>query len=122
MATHRRTWQAIGLLAIFTVCDASMSGQAGEFKRIRPQSPILRTVIAAALERSATFRELVDRIEHSDVIVHLTCEEWTSAQLLGRTLITSAGPDARYLRVQIQCRQHLQLLVGIVGHELQHAV
>ena len=34
--------------------------------RIRPESSLLCTVVAAAFDRSAIFRSLIDRIDHSD--------------------------------------------------------
>jgi hypothetical protein len=90
--------------------------------RIRPESSLLRTVVAAAFDRSAIFRSLIDRIDHSDVVVHLTCEQFSSPTLNGRTVLVAATPFVRYLRVQIRCHQPTQLLVGIVAHELQHVV
>jgi hypothetical protein len=91
-----------------------------ELTRIRPESSLLRTIVVSAFERSALFRSLVDRIEQSDVVVHLTCAQFSSLTLSGRTLLVAATPPVRYLRVQIRCHQPTQLVVEIVAHELQH--
>jgi hypothetical protein len=65
---------------------------------------------------------IVERIEQSDVIVHLTCSNFRSLLLAGRTALVSGGPDVRYLRVEILCSQSESALVTIVAHELQHAL
>ena len=82
---------------------------------------MLKTAIATALEGSPTFRSIVERIDGSDVIVHMTCGYFKSATMAGRTMLSSAGPDVRYVRVQILCDQSPQALMAIVAHELQHA-
>jgi hypothetical protein len=90
--------------------------------RIRPGSNVLKDAIAAALERSATFRSLAERIERSDLIVYLTCSRFDSVTLAGRTLLVSAQPGLRYVRVQVLCELPHSGLVAIVAHELQHVV
>jgi hypothetical protein len=81
---------------------------------------MLKTAIASALEGSPTFRSIAERIDGSDVIVHMTCGYFKSATMAGRTMLSSVGPDVRYVRVQILCDQSPQVLLAIVAHELQH--
>jgi hypothetical protein len=100
----------------------SNRGRAEAFERIRSESALLTSVIQTGFERSASFRSLVERIEQSDVIVHLTCSRFKSSSLAGQTLLASAGPDVRYLRVQINCQQADLALLSVVGHEMQHVV
>jgi hypothetical protein len=120
MGTMRMTAQrALAALALFTICSTRV--RAEDFEHIRPEAPMITTAIAAAREGSATFRSIVDRIADSDVIVHLTCGYFTSASMAGRTMLSSAGPQFRYVRVQILCGQPPPALLAIVAHELQHA-
>jgi hypothetical protein len=109
-------------LAIAVVPVFSNRVWADDLERIRPESPVLKAVMATALERSATFRSLVERIERSDLIVYVTCSQFESVTLAGRTLLASARPGVRYVRVQILCQQSQPALVSIVAHELQHVV
>jgi hypothetical protein len=109
---------ALAALALLTIYSNSVG--AADFEHVRPEAPMLKTAIAAALEGSPTFRSIVERIDGSDVIVHMTCGYFKSATLAGRTMLSSAGPDVRYVRVQILCDQSPQALVAIVAHELQH--
>jgi hypothetical protein len=120
MAMHTSRLRAATLLAIIAVAHLSAQTPTADLARIRPESSLLRAVVATTFDRSATFRSLVDRIEHSDVIVHLTCEQFSSLTLTGRTVLVTATAHVRYLRAQILCHQPTQLVVGIVAHELQH--
>jgi len=79
-------------------------------------------MVDTGLERSVLFRALVERIKQSDVIVHLTCSRFKRTRLSGQTLLASAGPDVRYLRVQVDCQLSDPALVSVIGHELQHVV
>ena len=88
--------------------------------RIRVESRRLRTELAHTIDRSPTLRAIVRQIEQSNVIVYVTCERFVSVTLEGRTAWASASPDARYVRVQIDCMLAQQRLVAILGHELQH--
>jgi hypothetical protein len=88
--------------------------------RIRVQSRYLRGQLAEVIDRSPTLRAIVQHIEQSNVIAHVTCEHFASVRLEGRTVWGSSGPDARYVRVQIDCLLPDQRLVAILGHELQH--
>jgi len=109
-------------MALLIVAVFSTQGQAQRLERIRSESTQLTTVFDRAVERSPTFRSIVERIEQSDLIVHLTCSNFRSLLLAGRTALVSKGPDVRYLRVQILCSQGEPALVTIVAHELQHVV
>jgi hypothetical protein len=88
--------------------------------RIRVESGRLHTQLARVTDRSPTLRAIVGQIEQSNVIVHVNCEHFVSVTLEGRTVWGSAGPDVRYVRVQIDCMLPNQRLVAILGHELQH--
>jgi len=111
--------RALAVLALVTICPTRL--RAEDFEHIRPEAPMLRTAIAAAREGSATFRSIVDRIADSDVIVHMTCGYFKSALIAGSTMLSSVGPEFRYVRVQILCDQTPPALLAIVAHELQHA-
>jgi hypothetical protein len=109
---------ALAALALLTICSNQVRAEG--YEHIRPEAPMLKTAIATALEGSPTFRSIVERIGGSDVIVHMTCGYFKSATMAGRTMLSSAGPDVRYVRVQILCDQSPQVLLSIVAHELQH--
>jgi len=109
---------ALTALALLTICSNPV--RAEDYEHIRPEAPMLKTAIATALEGSPTFRSIAERIDGSDVIVHMTCGYFKSATMAGRTMLSSVGPDVRYVRVQILCDQSPNALLAIVAHELQH--
>jgi hypothetical protein len=122
MLTHsqgKRARAAIALLLLTVFC---IRGRAEGLERIRTESNQLALVFDRAVGRSPTLRLIVERIEQSDVIVHVTCSNFRSLLLAGRTALVSGGPDVRYLRVEILCSQGEPALVTIVAHELQHVL
>ena len=124
MATHtvRALCSAVCLSAVLLALPTQSHAEpmAQSVPRIRVQSGRLRSELTHVIDRSPTLRAIVGQIEQSDVIVHVTCEHFVSVTLEGRTVWGSAGPDVRYVRVQIDCMLPDQRLVAILGHELQH--
>lgn len=124
MATHtvRALCTAVCTFAILFALSSQSHGEsmAQSVPRIRVESRRLRTELAHVVDRSPTLREIVGQIEQSNVIAYVMCEHFTSITLEGRTAWESAGPDARYVRVSIDCMLPRQRLVAILGHELQH--
>ena len=122
MLTHSQGKCARAAIALLLVTVFSIRGRAEGLERIRTESNQLATVFDRTVERSPTFRLVVERIQQSDVIVHLTCSNFRSLLLAGRTALVSGGPDVRYVRVEILCSQGESALVTIVAHELQHVL
>jgi hypothetical protein len=118
MATHTARLLAASMFG-FVLMSAAQS-RADDMKRIRTDSAYLQVLVADAGDRSPTLRAIIQQIEASDVIVHVTCEHLNSATLQGRTMWASASPGVRYLRVQVECMISRLELVAILGHELQH--
>jgi hypothetical protein len=109
------------VVCTFVVLLATTSrSHAESIQRIRMTSSLIRDVLAGASEKSPTLRSIVQRVAESNVIVHLTCEQFTTAMINGRTIWVEANRDARYLRVQVDCMLPRADLVAILGHELQH--
>jgi hypothetical protein len=122
MRTETQCLRVVATIALAVLTVLSIRSHAEGFERIRPQSNLLADAIESGVQRSATFRSIVERLERSDVIVHLTCSRFPSGLIAGRTLLASATPTVRYIRVQILCQQLEPELVAIVAHELQHVL
>lgn len=91
-------------------------------QRVRTGSPYLRLVIASGVERSPTFRTIVDRLEQSDLIVEVQCGRFVDSRLAGRTVLLAAPPAVRYVLVEIGCPVTSVPALGMLAHELAHAV
>ena len=80
---------------------------------------------AGALERgqhrSQRFRELVEELNQSDVIVHVVTSAGFTAGVAGTTRFVARIAGTRYLRVDLASTLTFELQVVILAHELQHA-
>ena len=91
---------------------------------VRTTSPALVALIRQATEHSATFRGLIDTIEASDGIVHVSegkCRHGARACL--PLTVTVAGPfRILFVLVRIDTRRADWDYMGSIGHELHHAI
>lgn len=99
---------------------AAGTARADRIERVRAAPAYLQSVIANASERSPLLRNLIQRIDESNLIVHVTCEQFRDVTLRGRTVLVWGNHDVRYVRVQVDCILPIVDLVAILGHELQH--
>lgn len=111
-------------VALFVVVLTSTSVAAGVpdgGPRIRPQDARLEQVLKEGIERSSTFKALVEQIEAGDVIVYLATNPLLKPSLSGAlTWMTRAG-DFRYVRASISPDLLFDETIATVAHELQHA-
>ena len=79
-------------------------------------------LIEAGLTRSTTFRSLVAALDQSDVIVYI--EQRNLPPKLGGYLIQRvfASEPYRYLRLVVNLGASQSRLIGVIAHELQHAL
>ena len=89
---------------------------------LRPLTETARRVIERGLAESATFRDLVQRLNRSDVIVYVEEDLHQSKALAGRLSFLTVGGGFRYVRVWLQWRPFDIQQVATLAHELQHAL
>ena len=92
-------------------------------RHVRPTTPAVASLIADAMEGSATFREIVRMIEESDTYVYVLegqCGHGVRACFIG---ITTAGAR-RIMRITISLDGGAPrwYVIGSVGHELYHTI
>ena len=90
--------------------------------RVRTTDAYLGELLGGALATSPTIRALVDRLEHSDVIVYLVRDNLTAWALEGKTTFIAARGNVRYVRITIAWERGRRRHVATLAHELQHAV
>ncbi len=88
---------------------------------IRSQHAELLDAVTAGARTSPTLRRLVDRIESSDVVVYLETRRSPSAFVAAHLSFISAAGGRRYLHVVVDPKYAGCQLIGLLGHELQHA-
>jgi hypothetical protein len=118
MWTPQRGQPVIILLLLILVPARVVGNDSPVMQRVRTDSPYVRVVIASGIERSPSFRAIVDQLERSDLIVEVQCTRLNDSRLVGRTVFLSAQPAVRYVLVEIECPAMLR----IVAHELSHAL
>lgn len=91
-------------------------------RRIRPQDPRLVDLLQAGVARSATLRDIVNRLEAGNVIVYVSLSPTLRSGIAGKlTWITSAGAY-RYVKATINTEQSADQMIATLAHELQHAL
>jgi len=87
----------------------------------RPLDPVSVDTFARALEGSAVVRALVERLETSNVIVHIETVPQMADGIGGMTRFVTSRGGYRYLRISLGPTLTLKLRAAILGHELKHA-
>jgi hypothetical protein len=93
----------------------------GASEHVRTTSAVIGTLIQLAIERSHTFRDLVQAISASDGIVYIEKGACGDGRRSCFVNVTKAGAN-RMLWVILDVRGIDCDLMGLIGHELQHTV
>jgi hypothetical protein len=117
--TRRAGMVTCGLMLTLAVPARGLAG-AAPGPRVRPMSRIATSTVATATKRSATIRDLVARLERSDLIVLVDFERDPTLRQ-GRTNFLSASDFGRYVKIQVNLILDPDRRFEVLGHELQHA-
>ena len=77
--------------------------------------------IQAGAEGSPTFRDLLNRLSTSDLIIYVQVIDRLNGAF-GHTYFVKAAETVRYIRIEVVPSGNFHEMVALVGHELQHAV
>lgn len=89
--------------------------------RVRASHPRLAQLLEEGEQRSATLRDLIARLQLSDVIVHLESAP-PGHPMDGGMQFVGAVALTRYVRVTLRTDLPADALMALIGHELRHAV
>lgn len=90
--------------------------------RVRPMQPLVETLVATGLGRSAAFRQLVGQIEASDVIVYIEARRDLRAGVGASMRFLATSASDRFVKIHLDASHNPNVLVALLGHELQHVV
>jgi hypothetical protein len=111
---------AAGLISMAPITGRSLEA---DLPRVRPNySPLIAELLVEGAKRSASFRQLVQKIDASDGIVYV--EEGRCGHQVRACLaltVRIAGPN-RIMRIIVEPRRYHDELIAAIAHELQHAV
>jgi hypothetical protein len=111
------------LLAVPTLStNLRIASESVEHAHVRPLAPLKRQLLEEAQARSLTIRDLVKRLERSDVVVYVACDVDGGTRANGRIYLHTVVGGFRYLVMRIRAGLSRSEHVITLGHELQHAV
>ena len=91
--------------------------------RVRPgDDPHLARLLDLGIQRSNTFRAVVERLEAAPILVLVHCDIQIPSDLAGRLHLLTSVAETRYVRVTLNCTRPLNAQIAALGHELQHAL
>ena len=88
---------------------------------VRPEGPDVRALVARGVERSATFRGLLDELDRGDVLVYV---RFAPCNGRVRACLVWASTNPAMRRVMIKIDRHSGSeddLTALLAHELRHA-
>jgi hypothetical protein len=91
-------------------------------RHVRSQDRAVRQLLKHGFTHSLTFRNLMARLERSDVIVYIQEVGWLPGAIDGRMMMLPNAHGQRYVRIQIKMHGAPDDDVALIGHELQHAI
>jgi hypothetical protein len=118
-----RTRWVVALAALLSIlAHAPLAQAADEDRHVRPTMRGGQQLLDEDMNRSATVRALVERLERSDLIVYVQTRFFTSHSARGRLIFVSAAAGRRYVVVEVACGESWNTQLSTLGHELKHAV
>jgi hypothetical protein len=118
----------VTLLSVALVCALPCAAQpaaaqtdASALSRVRSTDALIGAVIEQISERSATFRRLVATINASDGLVYVEQGQCGRGARACLVTVKVAGPN-RLLSIWIDTRTVDAEFMGLIGHELRHAI
>lgn len=113
------------------VCALALAGVApawaapqlpSSVPRIRPLGESAVLVLQRGIAHSPTFRELVERLERSDVFVYISVEPRPESKCPGATRFVTASKYSRFLHISLDRAVPPKDMIALLAHELRHAI
>ena len=117
---------SLSLLVVYlavslTIALPGASAVYAQEAHVRGLDPYAAGALERGQHRSQRFRELVQELNMSDVIVHVVSSPGFPSGVAGTTRFVASLGGARYLRVDLASTLSFDWQVVILAHELQHA-
>jgi hypothetical protein len=89
---------------------------------VRIEDAHMRRVIDYAVDFSPTLRELLGRLEHSDVVAYIRCDMSIASSTSGNLSFVGHAGGLRYVLIRLRHLGSKPAQAALIGHELRHAV
>jgi len=108
--------------SVYFACVLLGSPLASDASQLRPVSAFEAAVIREGACGSPTLRALADRVDASDLTVHVSLKRFADRRLAGGLRFLAATPTDRVLLIDIAFGLDRYARIAMLGHELQHVV
>ena len=116
-------WAILVLAAAMTADGPRPVEAPGLFPRVRSTERFMIALIREGYDRSATFRELVDTLQRSNVIVLIRPLPCAGGRIRSCVVSVDGSVHERHIRILIDPQHTIGVgLIATIAHELQHAV
>ena len=108
--------------------DAAVRGIKTAGVPVTPQPHVrivdrdLRQILERAAADSPTLRTLIARLDDSDVIAYVRCDQRLKSRSAGNLAFMSTAGGFRYVQIRVACGGSESSQAVRIGHELRHAV
>jgi hypothetical protein len=110
-----------GLMIVWSLPALATAQDAPpQVPRVRPEEA-LRELVDEAARRSETVRDLIDRLEHMDVVVYIRTRAFMPSDLDGRVALLAKSGHRRFLVIELARERSTIVQMSTLGHELFHA-
>ena len=109
------------IVLVWPLSSALAQHDLSEFVHVRPTTPQLERLVDTGYRLSTIFRDVVDVLQGTSVIVHLVPGEALPPGLYGALHFITTASGYRYLRVDVRTNLEVTVLIAVLAHELQHA-
>ena len=110
------------LLTLSSPLTVAHAQDAATASHVRGTDEATTTLIRDLVARSATGRELVDRLDRSDLVVYVRRRLFATSMFSGRIGFVRGDCTRRYVAIEIAAPRNYVEELASLGHELQHAV
>lgn len=90
--------------------------------RVRSTNPTVTAIIREGIKRSITFADLITQLGATDLIVYVERSRALPRALDGRVTLLPMTHQQRYARAEIRSDLPISEEIGVIAHELQHAL
>ena len=109
------------VIALFVGLLGGAVRAGAEVPCLRTEDPLLTRIVTRGLQESETFRQLYQRLESSNLIVHVQRGAKARAGAAFNQFVAQVG-SYRFVRITINVDSNTDDAVALLGHELRHAV
>ena len=118
----RIRWLVCALAVAVASPAWSASQLPASIPRVRPLGESAVLAVERGIAHSPTFRDLVARLERSDVVVYVSVEPRPEGKCPGATRFITAAKYSRFLHISIDRGLPSKEMIALLAHELRHAI